>query len=142
MVRIDQVLGQLATQESIELDKFRRLNFLVQEYNNIAFSLVKWVIKYCDAKNIPIWDETKFANLIEDTDRILSEIDRTVKTFDGLSKHASDEFLQGDSSDADYTEPGGSHAHEMYCRFGVIIYACVIFHSHRIQGIISLNVYQ
>lgn len=106
MPKIEQLLGQLAAKECIELEKFERLNFLYREYNGIAFSLVQWIIKYCDDNNIPIWNEAKFENLIEDTDRIISEIDSTLKTFDDYSKHASDENLQPPSSDEDLTEPG------------------------------------
>jgi hypothetical protein len=72
---------------------------LNQELLETLTVTMMWIAKYAKKHDIPILNEPTYISLINKANALIEEIASKDKT------ESSDEFLHGDKSDEDFTEP-------------------------------------
>ena len=86
-----------------ELIRWNETYELSFELADITYTLLNSIIDYCKTHNIPINKEQGLWNLVIKSRSIFAEIEQINSA--SRKKLLSDEFLHGNRSDEDFTEP-------------------------------------
>jgi len=85
----------------VKLRELDKLFHLLEEMTEITDMFLIWLLKYCKEKNIPLHQEQQLKDYVQLSRRLLKEIAGASTDLQRLS----DDFLHGDESDEDFTEP-------------------------------------
>ena len=92
-------MSKLLKDATATFDELLRMHKLNQELLETLTVTMMWIAKYAKKHDIPILNEPTYISLINKANALIEEIASKDKT------ESSDEFLHGDKSDEDFTEP-------------------------------------
>lgn len=114
---LEQAFRTIQAIQNDKLANMDRLFHLLEELTEITDRTVFWLIGYCDEHNIPLCREQQLMDYVKLSRMVMTEIGKISSDVESSIKHRlSDEFLHGNKSDEDLTEPPEENVISLYFR--------------------------